>query len=185
MRAQRARRVAGVLALVALFGPGGPGGQPARARDAAATSGPRFDLSLDVNPVDALRDEIAASSRSVDAVVYKFDAKPIRKAVRDALERGLLVRIVADEEAAEGKKSDLRKVARDGAQVRLWTSEKLHAKFVTLDGRRVLTGSFNWTHSADDDNVELLIRYDDPVVAARFSALFERLWEQAEPLDSP
>jgi mitochondrial cardiolipin hydrolase len=180
MRAIAARRAVAVLALAWLLAAGGDAGL---ARDAPAAAAPRFDLSPDVNPVDVLHDEIAASQHTVDAVVYKFDAKPLRKALHDALERGLAVRIVADEEASEGDKSDLRRIARHGAKVRLWKKEKLHAKFVTLDGRRVVTGSFNWTKSADDHNVELLIRYDDPAVAARFSELFQRLWEEAEPFD--
>ena len=175
----RTRRITS-LALLAFLALPAP---PAQAREPGRVTSPRIDLSIDVSPLEALWNEVVASKHSVDAVVYKFDAKLMREVISDGVERGLEVRIVADEAAAKGKRSFLRRVVKSGAQVRLWKSEKLHAKFVILDSRRVVTGSFNWTRSADQSNVELVIRYEDPVVAERFSQLFLRLWEDAKPFD--
>jgi phosphatidylserine/phosphatidylglycerophosphate/cardiolipin synthase-like enzyme len=68
--------------------------------------------------------------------------------------------------------------------VRRWKPKKgkLHAKCLIIDGSRVLTGSFNWTDSASESNVELLLFSDDALVAQEFQKIFERLWEEGKPL---
>ena len=43
----------------------------------------------------------------------------------------------------------------------------MHHKFALFDGRRLMTGSFNWTRSASEQNEENLIVTADPVLVAR------------------
>ncbi|MBW2363013.1 MAG: DUF1669 domain-containing protein [Deltaproteobacteria bacterium] len=135
-------------------------------------------LSGDVNPIAATRAAIDAAEVSVDAAIYKFDAKPLRRALERALERGVRVRIVVDAGAAH-KGGAAAKVGRAGARMRKWTRGKLHTKFAVIDGRRVLTGSYNWTDNAGQENVELLMSFQDPDDVRRFAELFEKLWKSA------
>ena len=44
-----------------------------------------------------------------------------------------------------------------------------------------MTGSYNWTRSAETRNEENIIAVDDPLLATRFSEEFERIWKLAEP----
>jgi phosphatidylserine/phosphatidylglycerophosphate/cardiolipin synthase-like enzyme len=71
--------------------------------------------------------------------------------------------------------------------VRLWQpgQGKLHAKCLIVDGQRVLSGSFNWTKSAAESNVELLLAFENPGTVKKFSVLFERLWEKRIPMKEP
>ena len=55
----------------------------------------------------------------------------------------------------------------------------MHNKFAVFDGRLAVTGSFNWTTSADSYNFENAVFISDPAAVARFSEAFERLWSQA------
>ena len=66
-----------------------------------------------------------------------------------------------------------------GATVRKWIGDKLHAKLVIIDDRQVLSGSYNWTKSAEK-NTELLLRFDDPTSVGRFTDLFKDMWKDAE-----
>ena len=59
---------------------------------------------------------------------------------------------------------------------------KLHAKCLIIDRQRVLSGSFNWTDSAAERNIELLISFQNSATVKDFTALFERLWEKGVPM---
>ena len=48
-----------------------------------------------------------------------------------------------------------------------------------IDGRRVLTGSYNWTENARRGNVEVLMSLREPEAVERFAEIFETLWEDA------
>ena len=75
--------------------------------------------------------------------------------------------------------NDLALFARIRSLVR--RKGKLHAKWTVVDGKRVLTGSFNWTESAQHKNMELIFVNDEPGSVKRFQEIFETLWDHAEP----
>jgi phosphatidylserine/phosphatidylglycerophosphate/cardiolipin synthase-like enzyme len=137
-------------------------------------------LSIDRNPIDVTGEAIATAEKSLDAVLYKFDDKGLKKAVERALQRGIRVRLIADEREAKRQRSYIKDLEKSGAGVRLWNEGKLHAKFAVIDGERVLTGSFNWTDSAQHRNTELIIDLNEPEFVKQFQELFERLWKVAE-----
>jgi len=145
---------------------------------------PLVGLSLDHNPAEVTSDVIAMAERSVAALVYKFDNDTILKAIEKAVARGVSVRLLLDGSEAKRKRSLAGDARKAGAEVRRWKPKKgkLHAKCLIIDGSRVLTGSFNWTDSASESNVELLLFSDDASVAQEFEEVFERLWEQGKPL---
>ena len=52
----------------------------------------------------------------------------------------------------------------------------MHNKFAIIDNRLLLTGSYNWTFSANHRNDENLMVIDDPDTIAQFQNYFEKLW---------
>jgi mitochondrial cardiolipin hydrolase len=52
----------------------------------------------------------------------------------------------------------------------------MHHKFAVFDARTLLTGSYNWTRSADEYNKDNFLVTDDPHLVQAFSATFDRLW---------
>lgn len=145
---------------------------------------PSVSISLDQNSAGLTSDAILASENSIAALVYKFEDQSILKSLEDALKRGIKVRLLADEKEASDKKSLVVRANRAGAEVRLWSRDqgKLHAKCLIVDGQRVLSGSFNWTDSAAESNIELILYFENPETVQEFSALFERLWGKGIPL---
>ena len=50
-----------------------------------------------------------------------------------------------------------------------------HDKFAIFDGRLLVTGSYNWTSSAEAWNYENALFLDDPALITRYAVRFERL----------
>ncbi|HMO56365.1 MAG TPA: phospholipase D-like domain-containing protein, partial [Roseiflexaceae bacterium] len=55
----------------------------------------------------------------------------------------------------------------------------MHHKVIIIDDRIVITGSYNFTASAETSNDESLLIIDDPTLAAAYVAEFDRLYAQA------
>ena len=68
---------------------------------------------------------------------------------------------------------------RQGAFVRSRAMPYLmHHKFAVVDGRKLVSGSFNWTMQAVMGNKENVIVTEDPDVVRPFVDMFELLWEE-------
>ncbi len=62
----------------------------------------------------------------------------------------------------------------------------MHNKFIVADGSAVETGSFNYTSSAEKRNAEnALVIKNEPSIARRYQAEFNRLWNESEPVICP
>jgi phosphatidylserine/phosphatidylglycerophosphate/cardiolipin synthase-like enzyme len=66
----------------------------------------------------------------------------------------------------------------------------MHHKVFVIDGKTVVMGSFNFSESADEKNDENLLIIEDPELAKKYLAEFERVYatsvqtQDQEPLDS-
>jgi len=52
----------------------------------------------------------------------------------------------------------------------------MHHKFAVIDGKVLLTGSFNWTASAEHLNYENLLVFHSKEIADIFEKEFNRIW---------
>ena len=57
----------------------------------------------------------------------------------------------------------------------------LHHKFIVVDSKRVLTGSYNWSKNAYEKNWENAVLVTNRAVAESFQLEFEYLWDLARP----
>ncbi len=114
---------------------------------------------------------------SVDACVFTITDDRISRAIEAAHHREVCVRIVTDHEKALDLGSDIERLARSGILVRKDRSAAhMHHKFCVIDGTTLVTGSYNWTRSAAQDNEENMLVTDDVRLVRPFAAAFERLW---------
>ena len=133
---------------------------------------------------DHLISSINHTQSSLDIAVYSITQGDIVAAIAAAQQRGVQVRVVSDEEQARGSHSETSYLQSHGIPVRLSKGFKgqrslMHNKFAVFDAKRVETGSFNWTTSANSYNYENAIFISDPEVAARYEKEFQHLWAQA------
>jgi phosphatidylserine/phosphatidylglycerophosphate/cardiolipin synthase-like enzyme len=54
-----------------------------------------------------------------------------------------------------------------------------HNKVMVIDQRIVVTGSFNFTNSADSRNAENLLILESPALASRYQANWQSHWAHA------
>ena len=140
-------------------------------------------LDPDQSAIEDTVSAIQRADREIVALVYKFDDPSVLKALRQAAKKEVRIRIVADREASDEQGSLIKKARKLGAKIRMPPRKrgKLHAKFLIVDEREVLFGSFNWTRSAADKNMELLVLQQDPDTVRQFLELFEEIWRESKP----
>ncbi|WP_447908024.1 phospholipase D family nuclease [Serratia fonticola] len=152
--------------------------QPASATvEAAFTPGQAQTLVLD---------SLAQSRSSIELAAYSFTSKPVALALVAAQQRGVQVRVLADDKANRASYSAVTFLANQGIPVRLNSKYAIqHSKFVVIDGRTVQTGSANYTASAFSRNAEnVVVIRDETAVACAYQQEFERLWAEGTPLNS-
>ena len=102
--------------------------------------------------------EIGRARRDIRVAAYDFTSWPIARALAGAKKRGVDVRIVFDSQNAGSLYSMVNFLRKSGipvyADVRV---QLMHDKVMVMDGRTVITGSFNWTRAAELYNAENLL----------------------------
>lgn len=136
----------------------------------------------------ALLREIGEAQRSIRVQAFLITSRNIARALIAAHERGIAVRVLADREmVAKGENSRVPDLHSAGIEVRLETRyTSAHNKILLIDveGNHpvVITGSYNFTYSAQARNAEnVLILRDNPALARAYLANWQRHGDAALP----
>jgi phosphatidylserine/phosphatidylglycerophosphate/cardiolipin synthase-like enzyme len=115
--------------------------------------------------------------RTVDVCVFTITDDRITRALLDAHHRGVKLRIITDNDKAYDRGSDIDRIAREGVLVKMdRTAVHMHHKFAIFDGKLLINGSYNWTRSAAEENLENIVESGDLGLIAAFQAEFDKLW---------
>ncbi len=161
-----------------------PAAAPAKkpAREGAHGVEARAYFSPGDECLKAIRACFDEARETADVCVFTITDDRIREAIVAARRRGVVVRVISDNDKSLDEGSDIEPLRRAGIEVRLDETEAhMHHKFAVFDGRRLLNGSYNWTRSAANYNEENVIVTDDDALVRAFTAEFERLWEAFAP----
>jgi phosphatidylserine/phosphatidylglycerophosphate/cardiolipin synthase-like enzyme len=112
----------------------------------------------------------------VHAAIYGLTSAPIEAALAELARAGVQVVVKTDrsQSALRPQAALLARLHEAGVTVEVSRdSFLLHDKFAVVDGRWVITGSFNWTSSAERRNRENVVIFDCPSLAAHFDAEWE------------
>lgn len=121
--------------------------------------------------------------KSVDICVFTITDDRLTRAIIEAHQRGVVVRLITDNDKRTDIGSDIDELAGSGIETRTdQTPDHMHHKYAIFDGSVLLTGSYNWTRSAAHGNEDNFLLTDDARLVAAFVRHFERLWESIEPL---
>jgi phosphatidylserine/phosphatidylglycerophosphate/cardiolipin synthase-like enzyme len=128
--------------------------------------------------------EIAKAQQSIDMQAYGFTEPQIAQALLDAHDRGVKIRLISDKTGPHEKGGKVEVLAVAGIPVWIdYVPRIAHNKVIIIDGNTALTGSLNWTVSANRRNAENLLVVRDPVLAQAFEANFESRLQMSEPLN--
>ena len=127
--------------------------------------------------VNHIIDLINEAYNQLDICVFTISDDRISRAIVEAMKNGVEIRIISDNFKVEDTGSDIEDLSRVGIPVKLDTTDNhMHHKFMIVDNKIVLTGSYNWTRSAALYNQENILSMDDEEVVSKFSNEFEKLW---------
>jgi phosphatidylserine/phosphatidylglycerophosphate/cardiolipin synthase-like enzyme len=125
-------------------------------------------------------DLIDGASKSVYIMMYSFTSDEIANALIRAKNRGVEVKVVIESQQANVMGSEYGRLLGAGIEVKLDGNPRLmHHKVAIIDGIIVVTGSYNWSRAAENENDENLIIIIDPSIAEDYEKEFQRVWAQA------
>jgi len=127
---------------------------------------------------------IKNAGASFDAALYRFTSDRLARALDEAQERGVRVRLVLDRGKYKESETARRLLARGRFAFRLaygrdGAGSKMHHKFALLDDSVLLTGSYNWTTESEEQNYENVLVLREPELIATYRPEFEALWAEA------
>ncbi len=160
------------------------------------TSGtPNPRVTIDGVPIDiyfapedhvanSLLDLINNAQQSIYFLAYSFTSDPLAEAIRARAGAGVTVKGVMDDGQIKSNiGTEYDPFLQAGLDVRKDgnTAGLMHHKVMILDSGIVITGSYNFTGSAEERNDENLLVIYDPQIAAQYLAEFQRVYAQSTP----
>lgn len=141
-------------------------------------------FSLLDNPQREIIKNINQAEAFINIAMYIFTDKEIALPLIKARERGVKVRLYLDKDQVDYKYSQSRFLVQKGIKTRISSNNYImHHKFAIIDNRLLLTGSYNWTFSANNRNDENLMVMDDPQIIEIFQNQFINLWTNKYSLE--
>ncbi len=147
---------------------------------------PRLSPSL-------LREAYAHAILSADSVVrivnpYFVPTRYIQQAIRKAVDRGVRVEIMVSDKSdipftPDAMLHKLRRLARRGAQVHLYTEGFHHTKVMTIDGEVATLGSLNLNSRSLRYDSEVNVFVLDSSTTAQFDRIYQSDQRDTIPLD--
>ncbi len=130
---------------------------------------------------DAIVRELQQAQRMIYIQAYSFTSEPIAMACASALRRGVQVIVVLDKSQMSEQNSAADYLASAGVTTMIDSTHQIaHNKVILIDGRTIITGSFNFTYNAEHNNAEnLLVIYDNPELYAAYENNFRRCYSQS------
>jgi len=157
----------------------------------AATPNPR--VMLDGTPLDIyfspddgvganLLDLIDQAESSIYFLAYSFTSDSLGEAIRRRAAAGVTVKGVMETEQVQtnvGTEFDAFRAA--GLDVRMdGNAGLMHHKVIIIDENVVITGSYNFTNNAENNNDENLLVIYSPAIGGQYLQEFRRVFAQAE-----
>jgi phosphatidylserine/phosphatidylglycerophosphate/cardiolipin synthase-like enzyme len=134
-----------------------------------------MDIQVYFSPKGGCTEAVVTSLKGAKSNVlvqaYSFTSAPIAKALVEAEKRGVKVQVILDKSQRTEKYNEADFLVHEG--VPTWIDAKhaiAHNKIMIIDGKTVLTGSFNFTKAAENNNAENLLVIQDPTLAAKYTA---------------
>jgi len=132
---------------------------------------------------EAVVSEIRKATQTIDIAMYYLSSSGIARALaKKYQENNVRVRIVLDQGQEIESASKSGYLIKEGLQVRYHMGFGLmHNKFAIIDGKSLITGSFNWTLTAEEKNEENLLIITDEGTIEKYKERFDYLWNTSRP----
>ncbi len=136
----------------------------------------------EANEIAALRAAVGAAQSSIRFMSFVFSLDELAGAMIEKMtDPDFVLRGVFEERNSRASWSQLPALYCAGAQVRQDGNRYiLHHKVIIIDDDTVITGSFNFSNSAAQDNDENIVIIRDKVIASLYLEEWRRIWDSAK-----
>ena len=130
----------------------------------------------------AVVDVLKEAKESVLVQAYSFTSAPIAEAVVAAQRRGVAVQVLLDKSQRSERYSSADFLVHGGVPTFIDARHAIaHNKVMVVDGKIVITGSFNFTKAAENSNAdENLLVIRDAEIAGKYIANWKEHREHSE-----
>lgn len=134
----------------------------------------------------ALLTAIRSARKEILVAIYIFTSRPLSSALIQAHSRGVKVTLLIDGKERNAGYAQGSALEKKGIEVRyVWPKgsnrdsrvAKFHHKYMVIDGKVVITGSFNYTRAADQINHENLLIIASRPLAKSYRANFVKIYK--------
>jgi len=133
--------------------------------------------------LNAIIDAMRNARKTAKICVFTISDNRIGNAIIDMQMNGVDIQIISDNDKRFDKGNDIDYLFDKGIDIKLdTTSAHMHHKFAIFDDEVTITGSYNWTRSAETRNFENILVTDDKKVAKTYSKEFDKLWKVMETI---
>jgi len=122
------------------------------------------------NCTDLIIKNMNKAKKSLLVQAYSFTSAPIAKAIIEAKNRGVDVKVILDKSQFSQKYSSSKFLMNQ--EIQIWKDDKVaiaHNKVMIIDENITITGSFNFTKAAQSKNAENVLIIEDSVLAKKYS----------------
>jgi phosphatidylserine/phosphatidylglycerophosphate/cardiolipin synthase-like enzyme len=163
------------------FGPGSPADTP---YPAVTVEGGQIEVyfSPDDGVSRQLVDLINGARQSVNFMAFSFTSDDLAEALLGRYDAGVdITGVMEASQVASNNGSDYERFLEAGMYVSLdGNPNQMHHKVIIIDGKTVVTGSYNFSRSAEEKNDENLLVIHSPEIAAIYMEEFQRILSQAQ-----
>lgn len=125
---------------------------------------------------------LAEAQTSIQFMAFSYTHNDINAVVMDKMAQGVTVSGVFDNTQAGSRYSKYHDLKAAGADVKRDGNPRvMHHKVFIIDGKTVVTGSFNFSASANKSNDENLLIIEDEAIAQQYLEEFKKVYSEAKP----
>lgn len=162
------------------FGPTSPSHLPEQSTNVNGTPIWVIFTSEDRALEQAIIPVVNFAQSSVRFLAFSYTDYPLANAMIARVQNGVSVAGVYEKVGSDTEAAEFRTLFCGGVAVRKDGNPGfMHNKVIIVDGRFVITGSMNFSTSAEESNDENVIILDSPEIASLYLQDFERVWSRA------
>jgi phosphatidylserine/phosphatidylglycerophosphate/cardiolipin synthase-like enzyme len=131
---------------------------------------------------EAIIQTIIQAKTEILIQAYSFTSQPIAKALLQAYKKGIKVQAILDKSQKSERYTSAAFLANSGIPTFIDSTHAIaHNKIMIIDQETVITGSFNFTKSAEEKNAENLLIIKSKELAKAYIENWNQHRKHAEP----
>ena len=128
-----------------------------------------------------IQQALSSAQQTIHLQAYTFTQKRITDSLLQAVKRGVKVIVILDKSQRTARFSEYSKLKASSISVFFDTKPAIaHNKVIIIDGKTLITGSYNFSQGAETKNAENLLLIHSPELAALYEANFQKRLKESK-----